>query len=236
MLRFSQSLMAALLSVGATFAAPALAEQRPVVVELYTSQGCSSCPPADAMFGELKDRDDVIAIALHVDYWDYIGWQDEFGQPAHAERQRAYAAKAGRRTVYTPEMVVNGQTDIVGAKPMVLSKAIAEHKAEPARMALSASREGNTLRVEGNILAGAQTPMDIHVLRLIPSHTSDITRGENRGKTYEYNNIAHSWNVAGTWDGQGTLELSLGLSGDDPVVVLVQEAGAGPIVAAARID
>jgi hypothetical protein len=119
---------------------------------------------------------------------------------------------------------------------MVLSKAIAEHKAEPARMILSASREGNTLRVEGNILAGAQTPMDIHVLRLIPSHTSDITRGENRGKTYEYTNIAHGWNVAGTWDGQGTLELSLGLSGDDPVVVLVQEAGAGPIVAAARID
>lgn len=218
------------------FASPVAAQNAPVVVELFTSQGCSSCPPADEFMAELAARDDVIALSLHVDYWDYIGWEDEFGQPAHAERQRAYAAKAGRRTVYTPEMVVNGQTDIVGAKPMVLSKAIAEHKATEPRMELIATRNNNTLSVQGHVLSGAVTEMEVHVLRLTPSHKSKITRGENRGNTYEYTNIAHNWSVAGTWNGQGRLEMTLGVSGDDPVVVLVQETGAGPIVAAARVE
>ena len=234
--QLSRRILAALLSVGACLSMPVMAEQRPVVVELYTSQGCSSCPPADALLGALNERDDVIAIALHVDHWDYIGWEDEFGQPAHAERQRAYAAEAGRRTVFTPEMVVNGQSNIVGAKPMVLSKAIADHKAKPARMTLSATREGDVLKVEGAMIASGAAPMDIHILRLTPEHVSKITRGENRGKTYTYTNIAHSWSVAGTWDGQEALVLSLGVVGDDPVVVLVQETGAGPIGAAARVD
>lgn len=222
------------LTVGAGL--PAAAEQRPVVVELYTSQGCSSCPPADAILGELAGRDDVIAIALHVDYWDYIGWKDEFGHPAHAVRQRAYASKAGRRSIYTPEMVVNGQTDIVGAKPMALSKAIAEHKEKAARMTLDAVRDGKTLNISGTVPRSGAIPMEIHVLEVTPVHTSKITRGENRGKTYEYSNIAHNWRVAGTWDGQSPLEMSVAIITDDPVVVLIQEAGAGPIVAAARVD
>ena len=104
MIRFSNILTAAFLGLTAGVALPVAAEQRPVVVELYTSQGCSSCPPADVMFNELAERDDVIVIALHVDYWDYIGWKDEFGDPAHADRQRAYANTAGRRSIYTPEM------------------------------------------------------------------------------------------------------------------------------------
>ena len=109
MSRAARFFSSAVLAVSVGFSSAAMAQQQPVVVELYTSQGCSSCPPADAMFAELKDRKDVIAIALHVDYWDYIGWKDEFGHPAHADRQRAYAAKAGRRSIYTPEMVVHGQ-------------------------------------------------------------------------------------------------------------------------------
>ena len=233
--RVLSTLAATFLSVGLCIAAPVTAEQRPVVVELYTSQGCSSCPPADAIFHALQERDDVIAIALHVDYWDYIGWKDEFGHPAHADRQRAYAAKAGRRSVYTPEMVVNGQTDIVGAKPMQLSKAIAQHKDAPQRMALVTQRSGASLQVAGTVPSGAVSAMEIHVLRLIPAHTSKITRGENRGKTFEYTNIAHNWQVAGTWDGKAPLDLTLDIVGEDPVVILVQEAGAGAIIAAARV-
>ena len=122
--------------------APAWAENAPVVVELYTSQGCSSCPPADVLFHEIADRDDVIALALHVDYWDYIGWKDEFAHPSHADRQRAYATVAGRRSIYTPEMIVNGETDIVGAKPMQLSEAIAMHRQRPVKVAVNVSREG----------------------------------------------------------------------------------------------
>jgi hypothetical protein len=217
-------------------AAPLAAEQRPVVVELYTSQGCSSCPPADQILAELQERDDVISIALHVDYWDYIGWKDAFGHPGHADRQRAYAAKGGRRSVYTPEMVVNGQTDVVGAKPMALSKAIDTHKMKGVRSNLDATRSGNTVNLRGTVPTGTVVPMEIHVLHVIPSETVMITRGENRGKTYEYTNIAHDWRVVGTWDGQGPLEMSIDVSDDDPVIVLVQEADAGAIVAAARLD
>lgn len=234
--RVSTILTAGLLSAGLGFSAPLAAEQRPVVVELYTSQGCSSCPPADEILAALGDNEDVIAIALHVDYWDYIGWEDEFGHPAHADRQRAYAVKAGRRSIYTPEIVVNGQTDIVGAKPMVLSKAIATHKQAPQRMRLDARRDGPNLQIRGSVPSGVANQMEIHVLRVTPMHTSTITRGENKSKTIEYTNIAHDWRIAGTWEGKTPLEMSLNVTGDDPVVVLVQEAGAGPIVAAARVD
>jgi hypothetical protein len=218
------------------FAGQTCAQQIPVVVELYTSQGCSSCPPADAILRELNGHEGVIAIALHVDYWDYIGWKDEFGDPAHADRQRAYAANAGRRSVYTPEMVVNGQTDIVGAKPMILSKAIVDHMQTPQRMTLEVARDAATVRVRGSVPTGIVVPMEIHVLQVTPVQSTTITRGENRGNTFEYTNIAHDWRVVGIWDGSAPLDLSLEVSGADPVVVLVQEAGAGPIVAAARRD
>jgi len=150
MRRIHQILTTTALSFSAGIAAPAYAEQRPVVVELYTSQGCSSCPPADEILSSLNGRDDVIAIALHVDYWDYIGWKDEFSSPAYAERQRAYASQAGRRSIYTPEMVVNGQTDIVGAKPMALADAINEHKAAVQQMTLDVTRN------EGHLIAAAR--------------------------------------------------------------------------------
>lgn len=236
MRRAKKITIAAALSMLTGFVTPLAAEQRPVVVELYTSQGCSSCPPADAMLTELNKRDDVIAIALHVDYWDYIGWKDAFGDPAHAQRQRAYASKAGRRSIYTPEMIVNGTTDIVGAKPMALADAITKHKATSPLMRLDATRDGASLHLSGSVPATAIGPMEVHVLQVIPVHSTKITRGENRGKTIEYSNIAHDLRVVGTWDGQTALDLSVDLSGNDPVVVLVQEAGAGPIVAAARVD
>ncbi|KEJ90115.1 DUF1223 domain-containing protein [Sulfitobacter donghicola] len=224
------------LSLSTSIVAPAFADQHPVVVELYTSQGCSSCPPADAMLAELSGRDDVIAIALHVDYWDYIGWKDEFGDAGHAKRQRDYANKAGRRTIYTPEMIVQGQTDIVGAKPKALSKAIAEHKAKAPLMELKAVRDGATVKVEGSVPTTGAAPMEVHVLQVLPSHKTRITRGENRGNTLQYSNIAHDWQLAGQWDGADALTMTLDVRNDDPVVVLVQEANAGAIIGAVRVD
>ena len=108
----------------ASFIGAAAAADRPVVVELYTSQGCSSCPPADAILAELADREDVIALAFHVDYWDYIGWKDIFADPANTLRQRNYARVAGARSVYTPQMIVDGQDHVVGTKPMKLAEHI----------------------------------------------------------------------------------------------------------------
>ena len=98
----------------------------PVVLELFTSQGCSACPPADALLTEYAPRDDVIALALHVDYWDYIGWKDTFGDPAHTTRQKGYAAAADRSFVYTPQMVVDGQGQIKGVKPSQVAAAVDE--------------------------------------------------------------------------------------------------------------
>ena len=96
---------------------------------------------------DLSKRDDVIALALHVDYWDYLGWKDEFAVPQNAERQRGYARKAGLRSVYTPQMIINGVTDIVGARPMDLSKAIAEHTAKTDSIALNVARSGATITI-----------------------------------------------------------------------------------------
>ncbi len=218
-----------------SLASSAMAQNNPVVVELYTSQGCSSCPPADALMHELVGREDVIPLALHVDYWDYIGWKDPFGNPAHAERQRAYAAAGKRRTIYTPEMVVGGLTDIVGAKPMALSKAIAEHASMPSKVALKVSRSNNTVSISAEYLAGGSADMTVHMLRYTPKQTTKIKRGENRGRTLDYANVVEGWRVLTKWDGAAPLNIKAPVEGDKPTVVIIQQDGVGPILAAARL-
>ena len=97
-------------------AVPAVAGEGALnVVELFTSQGCSSCPPADALLADLADRDDVLALSFHVDYWDYIGWKDPFASPQYTQRQRVYSQVFGKRYVYTPQMVVNGSFEMTGS-------------------------------------------------------------------------------------------------------------------------
>lgn len=209
------------------------ANDNPVVVELYTSQGCSSCPAADALMHELAKRDDVIGLALHVDYWDYIGWKDPFGDPAHAKRQRAYATEAKRRSIFTPEMVVHGQTEIVGAKPMALSKAIAEQAARTPSVDVDVTRQGDTLSIEAAVLQDVTGPMTVHMLRYTPERSTEIKRGENAGKTLNYANVVEDWTVLGTWGGDAPLSMTAQIIGDKPVVVIVQSRTAGPILAAA---
>ncbi|WP_299040992.1 thioredoxin family protein [uncultured Tateyamaria sp.] len=217
----------------ASLVTPAAA-QSPVVVELFTSQGCSSCPPADAMMHELAKRDDVIALALHVDYWDYIGWKDEFADPAYAERQRGYAIAAGRRSVYTPQMIINGETDIVGARPMELSKVISDHAGKTTAVTLSVARNGDSIRIEAQS-AEAQGPMIVQMLRYTPERTARITRGENAGHTLTYANVTEDWKILKEWDGITDLAISADAPGDKPLVVLVQKGVHGPILAAAQI-
>lgn len=231
MTRLGLALLAALW----TFTAPLAAQQSPVVVELYTSQGCSSCPAADALLHELSAREDVIALALHVDYWDYIGWEDPFGEAAHAERQRAYAAAGGRHMIYTPEMIVQGQTDIVGAKPMKLSEAIAAHARKAPKVALDLRRAGKEVAISARPLADLEGPLTVHMLRYQPLVTTEVPRGENAGRTIENANIVQDWQVLESWDGEAPLELSTPAPGDLPVVVLIQRDGVGPILAAARL-
>jgi hypothetical protein len=218
------------------FCAPAFAQRAPVVVELFTSQGCSSCPPADALMHDLAARPDVIAIALHVDYWDYIGWKDEFADPAHAERQRGYARVADRRAVYTPEFIVNGTTEVVGAKPMSLANAISQHQQRDSFLDLSVTRDDGVVVVSAPRLAGLARPLEIHLLRYQKAREARITRGENAGRDFVYANVAEDWRVVGTWDGRTPLRLAVEAAGPLPVVVLLQEEDHGAILSAARID
>lgn len=228
-------LISAAFATFVSVATPVVAQDNPVVVELYTSQGCSSCPPADKILHELADREDVIALALHVDYWDYIGWKDPFGNPAHAKRQRAYAQVAQRRTIYTPEMIVHGVTEIVGARPMKLSEAIAKHARMAPKVELDLERQGDELVISAKALTRLDGPARVYLLRYTPEHTTQIKRGENRGRTLSYANVVESWQDLGDWDGKGALNISAEMAGDLPGVVIIQGQDTGPILAAARL-
>jgi hypothetical protein len=224
------------LAAGLVACFPVQADNTPVVVELFTSQGCSSCPPADEMMDLLAHREDVIALSLHVDYWDYIGWKDEFALPGHAARQRAYAASAGRRSVFTPEMIVNGVTDIVGAKPMELAMAIEEQKAAEKTVDVTIrALGGGKVEVNAESLVAGLGPMDVVLLRYQPERVASITRGENAGRTIEYRNVAEDWRVVGRWDGRAPFMARADAPGAKPIVVLVQAKDHGPIRAAAQL-
>ncbi|MEL7114069.1 MAG: DUF1223 domain-containing protein [Pseudomonadota bacterium] len=208
--------------------------ERVVVVELYTSQGCSSCPPADALLGELSARDDVIPLALHVDYWDYIGWKDEFADPAHTERQKKYAYASGQRTIYTPQMIVGGLDHVVGYKPMQLAKFIQTHSAVPEPVAIALTRDGGSLTIAIPAADGLGETV-VQLVRYTPKANVEIRRGENRGRTLAYHNIVNELRVIADWDGTAAFQQTMDVSGDAPIVVFLQAAGHGPILAAARL-
>ncbi|SDC92158.1 DUF1223 domain-containing protein [Ruegeria marina] len=228
---------AALYLALAALSLPGLAgAEQPVVVELFTSQGCSSCPPADKIMHRLAARDDVIGLALHVDYWDYIGWKDTFASPANTLRQQAYARSGGRTMIFTPQMVVQGGQDVVGTREADVMRLIEAQKAQPAQAELSVSRAEDAVSISLTP-AGAGSTGD-HVLQLVryaPLRHASITRGELAGQELDYANVVESMTVVGRWNGSAALDLTVPVEGDLPVVVLVQRADAGPIVAAARI-
>jgi hypothetical protein len=222
--------------IAAASAGTALAETRLVVVELFTSQGCSSCPPADAFLHELSQRDDVIALALHVDYWDYIGWKDSFAQPAFTQRQKAYAKTAGRRSVYTPQMIVSGQDHVVGTHEQDAKSLIKRHAdvQTGVRVALERAQDGQLL-IRGDAGQGVAGPLVVHLVRYIPSQRVEITRGENAGRQMDYANVVTEWSTIGEWDLSGPLQIKAPAAGSQPAVVILQRKGAGPILAAARL-
>ncbi|MGH1413024.1 MAG: DUF1223 domain-containing protein [Pelagimonas sp.] len=210
------------------------AQENPVVVELFTSQGCSSCPPADALLHDLAGRDDVIPLALHVDYWDYIGWKDVFAKAQFTKRQKGYARAGGWRTIYTPQMVINGAEDVVGSRPMKVTDLIRKHSKQAPRVDLNVSRSGGKLLITARALQTGE-PCDIHIVRYEPLQDVKITRGENAGRSLTYSHIVKDWQKVARWDGQGTYQSQLPLKGKGPVVVILQEPGHGAIVAAARL-
>ncbi|WP_170428908.1 DUF1223 domain-containing protein [Ruegeria arenilitoris] len=229
-------LRSAIIATVLAVAAPATAGNDPVVVELFTSQGCSSCPPADRLMHDLAKRDDVIGLALHVDYWDYIGWEDEYADPNHTLRQRAYARQGGRTMIYTPQMVINGQHDVVGAQSRELERLINAHLTAAPEAEVVAKRSGNEVTVD---VTPVELPegetFDVRVVQYSPMRHASIRRGELAGHELDYANVVESWQVAGQWDGVAPQRFLAELTSDLPAVVLVQRVGHGPIVAAARV-
>lgn len=220
----------------AALAGPAAAQGNPVVVEFYTSQGCVSCPPADADFARLVQEPGVIALALHVDYWDYLGWADVFADPAFTARQKRYARAAGDRMIYTPQMIVGGADRVQGARPAELRSAIAARAAQPAPVTLQVTRGPAGLQIEAMAATPLGRPAVVQLVRYHPQETVMIERGENAGQQITYHNIVTSWNALAEWTGEAPLRLQASADGDDAVVVIVQEAGPGPVLAAARLD
>lgn len=216
----------------------AIAQEAPaqaVVVELYTSQGCSSCPPADALLEELAGREDVIALALHVDYWDYIGWADSFADPAYTKRQKAYARVAGARSVYTPQMVVQGQEHLVGLRPAELADLIRTHGRRAAVTVVEMERKGGQLRITAKAPARAfARPVLVQLVLYTASEAVEIRHGENAGRRIIYANIVTDWKQLGEWDGRSALSMRVA-AGTGPAVVIVQEPGPGAILASARL-
>ena len=237
MLRFLSALVIAPLgAIGPGSAVAAEPEPYPVLVELFTSQGCSACPPADKLLAELAARDNVTALALHVDYWDYIGWEDSFANPAFTERQKAYARAAGTTRIYTPEMVVAGQDRLKGNAAMPILDAIARHHGAETGVRLEAAREGeDAIRIQLQAEAPFDPIVKVHLVRYIPSRSVKITEGENAGRSVTYHNVVTSWEMLTEWDGREALSLSPQAGPDDPYVVIVQQTDHGPVLAVAEL-
>lgn len=218
--------------------APVAQAEDVIVVELYTSQGCVACPPADAFLTALAQDSRVIPLALHVDYWDYIGWADSFANPRFTDRQKAYARAAGSRTIYTPQFIVAGNARIEGYEPgLTEAEMVRELGAvPPPAVQLTVERQGEMLAIRAEADPPLTDPVRVQLVRYAPEETVTIDRGENAGKTITYRNVVISWEVLGDWTGLAPLELSALAPGDLPAVVIVQAQGPGAILAAARSD
>lgn len=238
MSRVLSSLLAVALLVGRLDAAANADEtatsSTPVVVELFTSQGCNSCPPADAFLGELAQRPDLIALSLHVDYWNYIGWKDPFSSPEATQRQRDYAQSLGLSSVYTPQMVIDGSFDAVGSNRSQVNEAIAAASQRPKIPVAIASNPTGGWQVTIPE-AELDQPATVWLALYDRQHVTPIRRGENAGRTLTNYNIVREFRRIGRWDG-ARLDLPFDIGATDLAdrgfAVIVQTGDAGPILGA----
>lgn len=221
-----------LLLFGALAAASQPPEGKPpVVVELFQSQGCSSCPPADAVLNDLANRPDVIALNFAVTYWDYLGWKDSFAQPAFTERQRDYAGTSGRDNVSTPQMILNGRTAIVGGRRAEVEAAVAR---------VRKTDGGPVIRVNGDIveigMGKAVRPATLWLIRYDPrSIAVPIRSGENGGRTIVHRNIVRQMMVLGSWSGRATRYVLPAGNRTYKTALILQSGRGGPIISARKV-
>ncbi|MBT7487757.1 MAG: DUF1223 domain-containing protein [Rhodospirillales bacterium] len=215
------------------------AEKTLTVVELFTSQGCSSCPPADSYVGELAKRDDVLALSFHVDYWDYIGWKDPFANPQHTVRQRRYSRQMNLSYVYTPQVVIQGSEQAVGSNIADINKKIAKTQRNDSVPVTIKQKSGGDVQISVEAFKD-QGSAEIYLIGFDNSHSTDIRRGENSGrKLYNYN-VVRGMRRIGTWSGKAVTipasVLNLAKNKPDNCAVIVQSKRTGKIIGAAKIS
>jgi hypothetical protein len=212
------------------------ASRQPVVVELYTSQGCSACTSADDLTASLDGRKGVLALTFPVDYWDYLGWRDTFAQPAFSDRQRAYAKALGEREVFTPQVVVNGLAQTGKAEP---GQSLTESTQALIQKAAKARARGPTIRLlhRSKVAVGAsRAPVggaDVWLVRYeaAPPETA-VTAGENQGRAVRYHNVVRELDRLGSWSGRAHVYIEPQASaGNLKSAVLVQAKDGGRILA-----
>jgi hypothetical protein len=240
---FPAGLLAATMVIGHCSAANAETQTLTMkpVLELFTSQGCSSCPPADALLKTYIDGHRAIGLSMPVDYWDYLGWKDSLASPKFSERQRDYAKSRGDNMVYTPQIVVNGITHVVGSHEGEIEQAIqdTEKKIRHMQVPLRAWTENGKLEVEaGDARGNGHDDATLWIAIMRPSVEVVIQRGENSGRTVTYSNVVREWSQLGTWSGKKVVfERDLtSMREGTTCAVLLQVGSSGPIIAAAEID
>lgn len=223
------ALSASVLSAGAS--------AQPVVVELFTSQGCSSCPPADALLGELARRPGIVALAYHVDYWDELGWKDRYSIPAATQRQQGYVKRLSRAGAFTPQVVVSGDTSLVGSNRAEVERAI---KGDRDTLGIKLSKVGSNIQVQFTEAwsGAAREPMDVYLVSYLTEATDKIAAGENARRTLKHFNVVRSFKRLGAWHGkpQRMTAAVAGLPRDaTSVAVILQRKNQGAIAGAATL-
>jgi len=214
------------------------AEGRPVLAELFTSQSCSSCPPADAVLGELAQRPDILALSFHVDYWDNLGWKDLYSLPQATARQRRYAVLLGSQS-YTPQLVVDGKAETVGSDRSSIDALLRQVQPVGAQAAIHELDRRFEIRV--GAVAGSRPPVGAAILLVTfdPSHRTPVRGGENGGRSLQTFNDVRSLRSIGRWDGQAvTLEVPRDSAdlGQRAALIVQSEDGAIWAVAATSAD
>ena len=212
---------------------PASAGEPRAVIELFTSQGCSSCPAADKVLGELSRDPTLVTLSLPVDYWDYLGWKDTLALHGHSNRERAYADTRGDREVYTPQVVVNGIMHVLGSDKAAIEQAIAQTRQSAAPLTLPVTIAVADGKVSVNVPAanGENASAEVWLCPITGKAQVAIERGENRGHTLAYTNVVRRWGKLGDWSGKAeTFSLPMAALADadfslrdiDRVAVIVQ--------------
>jgi hypothetical protein len=208
------------------------------VLELFTSQGCSSCPPADALLATIARKPDVVAVSFPVDYWDYIGWKDTLANSAYGARQRAYATAHGEEHVYTPQAVVDGLVGVIGSDRGGIEAAISAGKGRDGAVSLPMRLSLADGALVIDVAGGDGGPADVLALRVVRSKTVHIGRGENAGRVVTYTNVVRAIDKVGLWTGaMATFTLPESHADDEGYVVLLQKGTLekpGPILGAAK--